>query len=71
MNLDNENSNIKTVEYNIDYFKQKIEPYLENKDPLLNTPMAEDCGCGMGFFSRNELKYLKKNYKAQKKTKRN
>ena len=71
MNLDNENTNIKTVEFNIDYFKQKIEPYLENKDPLLNTPMAEDCGCGMGFFSRNELKYLKKNYKAQKKTKRN
>jgi len=55
----------------IDYFKQKIEPYLENKDPLLNTPMAEDCGCGMGFFSRNELKDLKKNYKEQKKTKRN
>ena len=71
MNLDNENTNINSVEFNLDSFKQKIEPYLKNKDALLNTPMAEDCGCGMGFFSRNELKYLKKNYKAQKKTKRN
>jgi hypothetical protein len=71
MNLNNENTNINSVEFNLDSFKQKIEPYLKNKDALLNTPMAEDCGCGMGFFSRNELKDLKKNYKAQKKTKRN
>lgn len=71
MNLDNEDTNINSVEFNFDFFKQKIEPYLEMKDPLLNTPLAEDCGCGMGGFLRDDLRSLKKNYKEQKKNVRN
>ena len=63
MNLDNENTNINSVEFNLDSFKQKIEPYLKNKDALLNTPMAEDCGCGMGGFFRDDFRALKKKYK--------
>jgi len=71
MNLDNENTNVNSVEFNIDYFKQKIEPYLENKEPLLNTPMAEDCGCGMGGFFREDYIAVKKWYKGAKKTAKN
>ena len=63
MNLNNENTNINSVEFNLDSFKQKIEPYLKNKDALLNTPMAEDCGCGMGGFFRDDFRALKKKYK--------
>lgn len=71
LNLDNENTNVNTVQFNRDFFEQKLKPYLVYPEPLLNTEASEDCGCGMGGFFRDDFRYLKKNYKEEKKTERN
>jgi hypothetical protein len=71
LNLDNENTNVNTVQFNRDFFEQKLKPYLVYPEPLLYTEASEDCGCGMGGFFRDDFRYVKKNYKEQKKTERN
>ena len=71
LNLDNENTNVNTVQFNRDFFEQKLKPYLVYPEPLLYTEASEDCGCGMGGFFRDDFRYLKKNYKEEKKTERN
>ena len=71
MNLDNEYTNVNNVQFNRDYFEQKLKPYLVNPEPLLYSEASEDCGCGMGGFFREDYIAVKKRYKEAKKSVKN
>lgn len=44
------------------FFKEKIAPFLLNPDMIYNSVESEDCGCGMGPFTRRDYRNGKRNY---------
>ena len=48
--------------FDLNYFESKIKPHIDLNNVTHNTPMAEDCGCGMGLFTRSDYRTGKRNY---------
>lgn len=65
-NIDEKDFYSQEVKFDETYFRKNIEPYIKDKDMIYNGEAAEDCGCGMGEFTKADYKERKSDYKIKK-----